>query len=365
VGISTNPVIQVSPNSVSFGSVAVGTASNMSVAVQNLGGGTLAGTATVSAPFSVIAGGTYSLGANQSQTVTVRFSPTATGSTNGSVIFTGGGGATVPVSGRGASVNNRPPTVSPIAKDTPDVDPNVAGLQVYEGTVAQYSGSASDPDGDPLSWQWIYTVNGGGETVLSSGSGTVTPVSFSYGTGSEGNTYVWKLRVSDGSVASESTLSVGVPRPSSSIPFQAGAGAISAPFISATGGISQASLSGVTDGGRAVYSFTLTSNGNYVIQALVSAPSLTENSFYLNIDAEPQDPAMTWDILPVTAGIEERFVSWRGSGTAETNQFVPKLFQLTAGTHQLIIRGREPNAVLKGFSLQVAPGKNLRVLGGF
>jgi hypothetical protein len=98
---STNAIISVSPGTLNYGSVAVGTSSNLTVTVKNVGGGTLAGTATVSAPFSVVAGGTYSLGGNQSQTVTVRFSPTsAFGSTN-SVTFTGGGGTTASVLGKG------------------------------------------------------------------------------------------------------------------------------------------------------------------------------------------------------------------------------------------------------------------------
>ena len=88
-----------------------------------------------------------------------------------------------------------------------------------------------------------------------------------------------------------------------------------------------------------------------MVRALVSASSLTGNSFYVNIDAEPEDPVMSWDINPVTSGFEQRLVSWRGNGTAEANQFVPQVFQLTAGTHQLIIRGREPNTFLQWLSI--------------
>ena len=108
-GSGTTPAITVSPSLLDFGSVATNTNREMNFTVRNGGSGTLAGTATVSAPFSVIAGGTYSLGANQSQTVTVRFSPTAVGSASRSVSFAGGGGATASVSGLGASVAVLPP----------------------------------------------------------------------------------------------------------------------------------------------------------------------------------------------------------------------------------------------------------------
>jgi hypothetical protein len=123
-------------------------------------------------------------------------------------------------------------------------------------------------------------------------------------------------------------------------------------------------LTGATNGGRAVYDFTITNAGNYIIQATLNAPSLTENSFYLNIDSEPQDPFMSWDILPPTSGIEQRVVTWRGNGTADANQIVPKTFSLSAGNHQLIIRGREANTRLYRFSLSKLPfaPKNLRII---
>jgi len=109
VGVSTNAVIVVSPSSQNFGSVTVGTTSDLTFTVKNSGGSTLSGTASVSTPFSVIAGGTYSLGANQSEAVTVRFSPTTVGSNNSTVTFTGGGGATASVNGVGVGVAQTTP----------------------------------------------------------------------------------------------------------------------------------------------------------------------------------------------------------------------------------------------------------------
>ena len=95
------PAISVTPASRDFGSVQVGFYVDGTFTVQNTGGGTLSGSASTSAPFSIVSGGTYNLSAGQSQTVTVRFSPTAAQSYNGTVTFTGGGGATRPVSGTG------------------------------------------------------------------------------------------------------------------------------------------------------------------------------------------------------------------------------------------------------------------------
>ena len=69
--------------------------------VKNAGGGILDGTATTDAPFAVVSGGSYSLSTGQSQTVTVRFSPASAQTFLANVNFTGGGGASVAVSGTG------------------------------------------------------------------------------------------------------------------------------------------------------------------------------------------------------------------------------------------------------------------------
>jgi hypothetical protein len=101
-----------------------------------------------------------------------------------------------------------------------------------------------------------------------------------------------------------------------------------------------------------------------VIQALVNAPGDSANSFYVNIDAQPVDPTMAWDIFPFTSGFQNAIVSWRGTGTDTNNQFNPKIFSLTAGAHQIVFAGREANTQLQSFSLIQLPAtpQNLRVL---
>jgi hypothetical protein len=94
----TNPIIQVLPASLNFGAVPTGASATNSFTVQNVSGGILAGTATVPAPFSIVSGGTYSLGNNQTGTVSVSYSASGTNASQ-VVTFTGGGGATATVSG--------------------------------------------------------------------------------------------------------------------------------------------------------------------------------------------------------------------------------------------------------------------------
>ena len=56
--------------------------------------------------------------------------------------------------------------------------------------------------------------------------------------------------------------------------------------------------------------------------------------------------------------------SWRGTGTDTNNQYIPKIFSLATGSHQVIFAGREANTQLQGFSILQLPTapQNLRVL---
>lgn len=132
--------------------------------------------------------------------------------------------------------------------------------------------------------------------------------------------------------------------------FPVSAGAVSAPFVLTNGYIYQAAQNSITDDGKASYNFIITNAGNYVIRALVNAPEEGANSFYVNIDAQPEDPVMIWDV-EVTTGFEERTVNWRGNGTDSSDEFIPKQFTLAPGTHKLIIVGREADTQLKTMSI--------------
>jgi hypothetical protein len=242
---STNPVIAVTPPSQSFGTIGTGTSASQSFTVQNTGGGTLTGSASVAAPYSILSGSNYSLTNGQSQAVTVQYSPIVAGTNNQNVTFTGGGGATVAVTG----------------------------------------------------------------------SATV---------------------------------------PLSGLTFAASSATITAPFVLSGGAISQSVQTGVTNGGTATFSFTITNAGSYVVQAIVNAPGDSENSFYVNIDGQPTDPYMVWQV-PVTTNYQTLLVSWQGNGTYDNSEFVPEIFTLTAGTHQLIFVGREMNTYLQQVSILKIP----------
>ena len=129
--------------------------------------------------------------------------------------------------------------------------------------------------------------------------------------------------------------------------FASYAGAITAPFTAGGGYVSQTvDVPDVNSGGQAVYAFNVTDGGNYTVSASVNAPNSASDSFWVNIDSLPTDPAMVWDISPNTVGFETRTVSWRGNGSTTNAQYNPQVFNLSPGLHQLIIVGREANVQL-------------------
>ena len=365
-GSNTNPVLSVQPSaSLSFGSVLTNTTAYLTNAMQNSGGGTVTGTATISSsgssPFSIISGTAYSLGAGQNTNLIVLFSPGAVGSFSNTITFTvtGGTGTTGTLSGAGVATYPAP-QVSAVSQSGSDVDSNTSGLQVFAGYNESYSGSASDPSGLPLSWQWIYTINGGTSNVLQNGTGTVATVSYTYPASSAGSTYVWKLRVSNGYSTSESDLTVGVEAPpvvTGSLTFQPSAGNIFAPFVLSSGYVSQSVTTG-TNGGQLIFFFQTTNSNIFAVEALVDAPNTAANSFYVNIDAPPTDPTNIWD-LTLTTGFTNEIVTWRGNGTNDQMSIYPQQnFPLNAGLHQLIIEGREAGTELGPITivqLQPAP----------
>jgi len=87
-----DPFISVTPSSEDFGNVNVGSSGDRTFLVQNTGDGTLTGSASTSASFSIVSGSFFSLGAGESRTLVVRFSPTTTGASGENINFTSNGG---------------------------------------------------------------------------------------------------------------------------------------------------------------------------------------------------------------------------------------------------------------------------------
>jgi hypothetical protein len=94
------PLIQLTPTSLDFGYIKRGSFKDLTLEVKNIGTGTLTGSATTVAPFSINSAESYSLGPNQIQVITIRYLPTSWDTHTGTVIFSGGYGATIQVTGK-------------------------------------------------------------------------------------------------------------------------------------------------------------------------------------------------------------------------------------------------------------------------
>jgi hypothetical protein len=239
---------------------------------------------------------------------------------------------------------NTAPTISSIANRTVNTGTSTGPIAftVSDAETSASSLTVSASSSNPTLVPNANIVLGG---AGSSRTVTVTPAANKTGTATI------TLTVSDGALSKSTSfvLTVG-SQPVNALTFASTSGAITAPFVAANGTIYQTAYTGVTAGGRAAYSFTVPTAGNYTISALVNAPDDGANSFFVNIDAEPTDPTMIWDV-PITSGLTARTVSWRGTGTYNNNQYAPKVFNLTAGTHQLIVRGREANCQLGAITI--------------
>jgi hypothetical protein len=121
---------------------------------------------------------------------------------------------------------------------------------------------------------------------------------------------------------------------STSLEFEAENGRITAPFVVRDGYIVQDKQTRLSESGQAVYEFDLPKAGKYALKAIVNAPGDGSDSVYINMDKRPTT-SMIWDI-PWTQGFEERTLVMRGKSST-------KVFDLKAGNHELIIRGREAN----------------------
>lgn len=113
-GVARGDVTVTPTSTVSFGSLRTGATADRTFTVQNTSGGAVSGSASVSAPFSIVSGGSFSLAAGASHAVVVRFRPTAAGSFTTNANFTVAGDTTQRVLNGSATASGSPaPSPSP------------------------------------------------------------------------------------------------------------------------------------------------------------------------------------------------------------------------------------------------------------
>jgi len=301
---------------------------------------TLTVTATSSAP-SLIPNPTVTY-SSPATTGTLSFTPAANANGTATITVTvNDAGSSNNVVSRMFSVTvnpvNDPPTIATLANLTINANStaqtvNLSGISsgaTNENQTLSVTATSSNPALIPNP-----TVTY--SSPATAGTLTFTPVASMSGTATI------TVTVNDGSQSSSKSfvVTVNAVPVQSELTFAASSGTISAPFVVNGGAVSQPAKTTVTTGGKAVYNFSLAAAGNYTVSMLVYAQNSRCNALYVNIDGEPLDPTMIWDV-PVTKAFKYSPVSWRGTGTESRPQFAPKVFTLSAGAHQLIVRGLE------------------------
>lgn len=267
---------------------------------------------------------------------------------------------------RGREANAQLGTITIVPKSTTVTPPSIAltspaNNSSYTAPAAIPLAATVTPNGHTITKVQFYN----GSTLLA--ESTVAPYAYTWSNVAAASYALSARAIYDsGSTVSSSTTTVTVaplpPPPTTSVTFASTSGSLSGPYLTSNGAVSQSTTTTVSNGWRGVYTFTISSSGDYLVSASVNAPDSSANSLYVNVDAEPTDPLTIWDI-PVGPGFTSQTVSWRGNGSTSTGpsgftaQFSPKVFNLAAGTHQLIIRGREAGTQLG--SLTISPAVTL------
>jgi len=160
-GVVEEPDITVSPTSVDFGSVAVGSSDSKTVTVKNDGTADLniTSVSTLSGPFSTTDGCTgQTLAPAASCTVTIDFAPTAAGTYSDSFVISSDdpdeSSVTVNVSGEGAQVSANQPPTKPVL-----LYPENGATDLPTDNVPLVWKKSTDPDGDAITYVVKYCAD--------------------------------------------------------------------------------------------------------------------------------------------------------------------------------------------------------------
>ncbi|HUJ08459.1 MAG TPA: glycosyl hydrolase family 28 protein [Verrucomicrobiae bacterium] len=275
--VALNPAhLVVNPSSLSFGSVTIGQTNSLSFSAINTGDISLTGTATSGSPFPIINGGSYTVGAGQTQTVTVGFAPGSAGTFNGSVIFAStGGNSTNAVSGVGLTPGSIAVTPATLNFGT-----------LATGTTAQASFVVTNSGGTTVS-NGTATVTSGPFSILSGatfsvpGFGTSNVVVQFAPVSAGGFTNNVVFASANGGVATNTVIGTGAIMPAASFSASPtnGVAPLLVSFTDNSSGTITSNFWDFGDGGTTNFtaptnvSHTYQANGTYTVTLIVTGPS--------------------------------------------------------------------------------------------
>jgi hypothetical protein len=136
---------------------------------------------------------------------------------------------------------------------------------------------------------------------------------------------------------------------------------ITGPMTLTNGILVQPCETGITNSGRMSCRFKVANAAEFAVAADVRTAGAGGGSFYVNIDGEPVEPEMVWEI-PATRSFALRVATW---GRSQTNaKPAPKYFQLAAGEHELIVRGRSAGVEVRSLLVVQRPAPASRLHAG-
>ncbi len=228
---------------------------------------------------------------------------------------------------------NRAPILNPIGDKSID-----------EGSLLEFTISASDPDGDPLTYSADH-LPAGATFDPATCTFAWTP---DYG---QSGSYSVHFEVTDGYLTDTEDITITVNSATTEyIWLEAEDADKIKPLMeiasdpSASGGsyIWVPDRGGWTGPGYARYIITITTPGDYKICGRVQAPTDADNSFLVHMD---DDPDRTWTIALTDSWAWDEVNHW-GSGTETDPEIDPVIFTLSAGEHVLMIKHREDGTKL-------------------
>jgi hypothetical protein len=234
---------------------------------------------------------------------------------------------------------NDAPTISTLADQTINqgtstgpIGLTIGDIETTAGSLV-VSGSSSNPTLVP-NGNLVFGGSGASRTV------TVTPATDQTGTASI------TVTVNDGSAITTDSFVLTV-NPAGTftrvfLPFEAESGSIVSPMAvasdpSASGG--RFIVSSTDDSGSATFAVDVPAAGEYVVWCRVLSPDNSTDSFYVSVDGG------TEDIYETAGGAWTN--TWQWTAVSGRNGGVnPRTFQISAGRHNLVFRGREQGTAL-------------------
>jgi len=246
-----------------------------------------------------------------------------------------GRGYWVQMSGRGTLF---PTNLAPVVDAGPDQTITLPAAAILDATVTD-DGLPNPPGAVTTIWT---KVSGPGTVTFANPAAVDTTATFSLP-----GAYILRLTASDGALSASDDATITVNSAGSVyISFEAESGTLAAPMTTATHAQASGGLYVTTptaNQGTVTFNLDIPVAGTYIIWCRVLAPDGSSDSFFVSMDGGPED---IYDVAEGTWSPNWQWTRVNGRAGGPPLTLNPRTFDLTAGLHTLVFRGREANSRL-------------------